>query len=189
MANVNSKFGARITGVQQMAQYTGAIHPYTVLASDVTALFLGDFVKHTGTAAIGTDNKDHPVVTQAEASDVLVGIVVGFLVTGDNLNRIYRPASELATVLVCDDPYVSFEIQASGSLVADNIGENAEIKVSAGDIYTGLSGMELDTTTLTASSAQLRVLDLSVAEDNEFGEYAKVRCMINEHLYKQTAGV
>lgn len=191
MANVDSVFGARIAQVQRASGYSGKVNSYTIPASDGTALFFGDFVKLTGTSAQNEDGVYHPVVTQAAATETLVGVVVGFKVNADNLSRIYRPASTLRTVYVADDPYELFEIQASSdaAIVVGDIGQNADITVGSGSTVTGLSGMELDQTSLTAATAQLRILRLMPGEDNEFGLHAKLLCMINEHQYKTTSGV
>lgn len=191
MANVDSVFGARVAQVQGAAPYSGKVNSYTVLASDATALFVGDFVKLTGTSAPNEEGIQYPVVTQAAAQNTLVGVVIGFKADPDNLTKIYRPASTLRTVYVADDPYELFEIQASSdaAIIAADIGLNADITVGSGSIYTGISGMELDQTTLTSSTAQLRILRLMPGEDNELGLHAKLLCMINEHQYKTTTGV
>jgi len=191
MANVDSVFGARVAQVQRAGSYSGKVNSYTVLASDATALFVGDFVKLTGTSGPNEEGLQYPVVTQAAANNTLVGVVVGFKPQADNLSRIYRPASTLRTAYVADDPYELFEIQASSdaAIVVGDVGLNADITVGSGSIYTGLSGMELDQTTLTASTEQLRILRLMPGEDNEFGLHAKLLCMINEHQYKTTSGV
>lgn len=191
MANADTIFGARQVGNIYGSAYTGAVHPYTVLAADAVALFVGDFVKLTGTASPDQQGIERPVVAQAAATNTLVGFVVGFAPDPDNLSRIYRTASTLRTVLVCDDPNATFEIQSdsSAALVAADIGLNADITVAAGDTVSGLSGMELDHSTVASATFQLRILGLSPRADNEFGINAKVICMINEHSYKSTTGV
>jgi hypothetical protein len=118
-----------------------------------------------------------------------VGFVVGFEANSSYLNQIYRTASTLRGVYVADDPYVTFEIQAAATLVTGDLQLLADITVSAGSSVTGVSGTELDLATKTTSSGQLRILALSPREDNDFGQYAKVICMINEHQYKGTTGV
>ena len=191
MANVDSIFGARVSQIQLASGYTGKINSYTVLAADAVALFYGDFVKLTGTSGANEEGIQYPVVAQAAATNTIVGVVVGFKADPDNLSRIYRPASTLRTVFVADDPYLTLEIQASSdaAIIAADIGQNADITVGAGSTATGISGMELDQTTLTAATAQLRILGLVNREDNELGLHAKLLCMINEHQYKTTSGV
>jgi hypothetical protein len=191
MANVDSVFGARYVGSFQSGS-TGAakVKEYVGVAAYGTALFVGDFVKLAGTAANNEDGISLQSVEQAAAGDTVCGFVVGVRANPDNLNRIYRPASTLQTVYVCDDPYAAFEIQTASAtdLTATMIGNNADITVGSGSTTTGLSGMEVDLTTVGTADGQLRILQLIPREDNEYGEHAKVLCMINEHRYKGTVG-
>jgi hypothetical protein len=189
MANQDSVFGARGVGHLMSSNYNGQVETYTVAAGDATAMFVGDFVKFTGTSSVGQDGKSRPVVTQAAATDTLCGFVIGFQADSDNLNRIYRPASTLRTVYVVSDPYATFVIQAQGTLAEADIGLNADIVVGAGSTITGLSGMEVDLSTKNTTTQQLRILAISTAEDNDFGANANVICMINEQRFKTTTGV
>jgi hypothetical protein len=191
MANIDRPFGLRYIGNLDSSGVAAIARPYTVLASDATALFLGDGVKTTGTEAVSSDGYTYPVVTQAAAGDTLVGNVIGFDLDSDNLTKIYRPASTLRTVLVIDSVYALFEIQVSSdqALVPGDVGLNADIKVGTGDTVTGLSGVEIDLTTAGSATAQLRIMRVLNSIDNETGAHAKVIVMINEHRYKTTVGV
>lgn len=189
MANRDAIFGARLKGHNQSSGYNIRVTPYIVPASDGTALFVGDFVKSTGTGDVNDLGQTLPTVIQAEASNTLRGVVVGFLPESDNLNIIYREANTERTVLVCDDPYAIFEIQTDGIGAITDFGANADIIVAAGNTIFGTSGMELEESSVTTSTAQLRILGLSQRLDNEIGQWAKFNCMINEHELKQTAGV
>ncbi len=189
MSNPDTPFGFRKIGNLADGSGFGVARPYTVLAADAVAMFVGDGVKTTGTEAIGSDGLVHPVVAQAAATDTMVGTVVGFDLDSNNLNRIYRPASTLRTVYINDDYNDIFIIQVKGTLVADDVGLNADIVVAAGSTITGLSGMELDQTTVTSSTAQLRIMRVLVAPNNETGENCLVEVLINEHRYKTTTGV
>lgn len=189
MANKDAVFGARVVNSLLNTCFPSKTTPYTVLATDATALFVGDFVKLTGTAGVGHDGKSRSVVTQAAAGDTLVGFVGTFAPDPNYLNQIYRTASTLRTANVYDDPFVLFEIQASGTLAEADIGNNADITVGAGDTDTGISGMEVDLATKGSATAQIRIMGLSQREDNDFGANANVIGMINEHTYKSTTGV
>lgn len=189
MANQDSVFGARSAGHLMTSNFNGQVAAYTVLATDATALFVGDFVKFTGTAGVGQDGKSRPVITQAAATDTLCGFVIGFQVDSSYLNQIYRTASTLRTAYVINDPYATFIIQAQGTLAEANIGLNADIAVGSGSTVTGLSGMEVDLATLGTATAQIRILGLAEEEDNEFGADANVIAMINEHRFKTTTGI
>jgi hypothetical protein len=53
----------------------------------------------------------------------------------------------------------------------------------------GQSAHEIDRSTVVTSTAQLRLLRLVPREDNAHGAWAKWEVLINEHVYKATAGV
>jgi len=190
MANVDAPFGARLVGSILGVTQNARINAYTVLATDATALFVGDFVKLTGTSGNGDDGENHPVVTQAAATETLVGFVVGFKPNPSYLNQIYRTASTLRTVYVCDDPYATFAIQSSGTVAVTDMGANADITVPtpAGSTSTGISYMELDESTVATATFQLRILGLDPRPDNAIGASADLICMINEHQFKSTTG-
>lgn len=188
MANADTPFGARLVGSVLGVTQNAQINVYTIPATDDTALFVGDFVKTTGTSAVGEDGINHPIVTQAAEENTLRGFVVGFFASSDNINQIYRSASTLRTVYVCDDPYATFEIQTSGIMAITDISANADITVGSGSTVTGISAMEIDQTTITPNAAQLRLLALAPRADNEVGVSAKLICMINEHELKSTSG-
>jgi hypothetical protein len=188
MANVSRVSGARPVKHISGSPYNGQCNKYYVPASDGTAIFMGDFVKSGGTA----DADGVASVAQAAAGDTIRGVVVGVVPdTADSL--IYRAASTLRYVLVCDDPDIIFEIQedAVGATTAlVDVGENADIIVAAGSTTTGTSGMQLDSSTHTASSAQLRILGFAQRPDNEpASANAKLLVLINEHELKSTSGV
>jgi hypothetical protein len=166
-------------------------------STDGTAVFLGDLVKPAGSAS--STQIDCQTVAQAAAGDaLLLGVVEGVDQTDEvavgsmNLYRKHRPASTAMYVLVRDDPNAVYEIQedsVGGALTADEVGENADIVVAAGNATTGFSGMELDSSDHKTATAQLRILGFVPRADNEIGTNAKLYVMINEHSYKSTTGV
>lgn len=186
MANVNRASGARPVKHISGAPYNGQCNLYECNTGN--AVFLGDFVKSGGTA-----NADGiPTVVIAAAGDALRGVVVGVVPdTADSL--IYRASGTTRKLLVCDDPDYIFEIQADNggaNLALVDVGENADILVTGGSTTTGTSATELDSSTHTASSAQLRILGFAQKPDNTpASDYAKVLVTINEHELKSTSGV
>ncbi len=187
MANVDAPKGLRPVKHLDGSPYTGAVNRYYVPASDGTALFIGDAVKSAGSA----DANGVASVTRAAAGDTLRGVIVGVEpVTADSL--IYRAASTERYVYVADAPDLIFEIQDDsdgGALAATNVGQNADIIVGSGSTVTGLSGMELDSSTASASTAQLRILGFVQDPLNEVAANARFLVMINEHELKSAAGV
>ena len=187
MANTSIVNG--LTPVKHLdgSPWNGATRRYAILAADGTATFIGDAVKHAGTA----DANGVPAVVQAAAGDTILGVVVGFEVNPDNLTQLHRLASTLRYALVCDAPDVIYEIQEdnTATFAITMIGENADLVVAAGSTVTGLSGMQLNTTTHVATTAQLRILGVVQSPDNAVSANAKLEVLINEHFYKATAGV
>jgi hypothetical protein len=189
MANRNAIFGARLVGHLYGSSYNARVRSYIVPSSDADALYLGDFVTMAGSGETNDIGQTYPTVEKTAAGQVITGVIVGFVADSDNLNQIYRSASTERTVFVCDDPYAIFEIQTDGTAIAGDFGSNADIVLGTPSDEFGTSGTQLDQTTVTAATAQLRILGLSQRVDNELGQYAKFLCMVNEHTFKQTAGV
>lgn len=188
MANSDTLFGARLIGHLSGSPINAQIRRYSVPASDGTALFVGDFVKSNGTA----DTDGTPQVIQAAAGNTVRGVVVGFEPLATNLNLTYRTASTQRYVLVCDDPHALFEIQedsVGGDLAATAVGGNADITVGSGSTTSGLSGMELDSSTAATTAATLRIHGLVQRADNEIGTNAKWIVQIVEHELITSTGV
>jgi hypothetical protein len=188
MANVDTPFGLRPISNMAGMGVANRVRPYTVLAADAVAMFVGDLVKLTGTEAISDDGFTYPVVAQAAATNTCVGVVIGFKINPDYLGQIHRTASTLRTAIVVDDPYAIFEAQVNGTLVAADVGLNADITVGSGSTILGLSAMEVDQSTVKSATDVLRILRVLNSVDNETGANAKVEVMINEHQYKSTVG-
>lgn len=152
-------FGLRLVG--RIGGGEPSIRPYSVPATDGTALYQGDVVELVNTMdAAG----ELPTVTQATTAHVLLGVVVGFKpdaslpYTGQ-----YRAASTARVVYVCDDPNAIYEIQedaAGGAIAAATIGEmeNCPIIVAAGSTVTGLSGTMLDSSQVTVSASDCKII-------------------------------
>lgn len=190
MANRDSIFGARYIGHLQGNKVSASVRTYTIPATDNTAVFMGDFVTHQGDSAVGADKLYHPIVAQSAAADKVTGFVVSVTNSRDYENQIYRTASTLRDVEVCDDPYALFEIQANGTVTSTMIGLNADIVVGSGSTSTGLSGMELDVATVAGTATlPLRIVGIVPREDNELGANTKLICMMNYTTYKNTTGV
>lgn len=202
MANVDTPFGLRPIRHRNGAPYNGAANPYYISSGYDTALFIGDpvikvaggsntaevTVPSVGKFAIGT----MPSIEKAAAGDTnrITGVIVGFSADPANLDRKHNPASTERVALVCDDPDVVFEIQADGAIPAASVGLNAVlIYTHSGDTTTGLSGVELDTTSdppAADASNQLLILRAVNREDNDTTlTHAKVEVLINQHTQTQ----
>jgi len=181
------------------SSWNGKVNRYWVPASDGTAMFIGDIVKLAGVAdADGTQG-----VIQAAAGNTPVGVVVSFEPNPDNLMQVHRIASQNVTsqnagrwVFVADSPDLVMEVQEDGdggTIPIGDSGTNADMIVAAGSATTGLSGMEIDSsTTDTTSTLVFRILGWIPRPDNEVGvAEAKLKVGFNVHQYGSvgTAGV
>lgn len=180
MANPNSPYGLRPVRERDGSPYSGAANTYYVPASDGTALFIGDPVILAGSAdTAGTA----PTVTRATAgaTNRITGVVVGFQPEPSFVPYGYRPASTAMYVLVADDPYIEYAIQADADgIAAAQVGLNANLTAGSGSTATKRSGFILDGTTPDPDATyQLRILGLEPQINNEVGAYADVLVRIN----------
>lgn len=182
MANTDTPFGLRPVKHRNGAPYNGATNPYYVPSSYATAMFIGDAVVKTGTAntaevtAPGAGKFPAgtlPEINRATVGDgnAITGVVVAFAANASNLEQVHKPASQERVVFVADDPDLTFEIQADGTLAATQVGLNAVlIDTHSGSTTTALSGTELDTTSdvpAADASNQLTIQRIVNREDNE----------------------
>lgn len=198
MANVDSPFGLRPIRHQSGAPYNGAANPYYIAATYGTALYIGDPVikvaAGSNTAAVSAAGLgDFPIGSlpniekaTAGATNRVTGVIVGFAPNPDNLTQHYNPASNERVALVCDDPDVIFEIQADGAIPAASMGLNAVfIYTHSGDTSTGLSGVELDTTsTAPGADATYQMLILRAVNRSDVDTtitHAKVEVKLSNH--------
>lgn len=176
MANNDAPFGLRPVRHKSGAPYNGAAQHYYIPAGDATAVFIGDPVIIVGDSNDNEINGFPPgtlsEVTRATVGDgnAITGVVVGVMAdTRDSLT--YRAASTERVLVVADDPDLVFEIQADGTLTADSVGLNAVlIATNAGSAVTGISGMELDTTSdvpAADASNQMTIQSLVRSVDND----------------------
>jgi hypothetical protein len=198
MANMDYRFGLKpvrsfIGGANDIK-----VHPYYVPDTYATALYIGDPVVVTGTSNTTLVNNKYkpgtlPEINKATAgaTNVISGVIVGFVkptMSSSDLSKVYNRASTECIVMVCDDPYAVFEVQAdsANAVAATDIRANANVVYThSGDTVYGLSGVELDTASMAADvTYQLTILGLVNREDNALGTNAKLEVMINLHSFK-----
>ena len=198
MANADTPFGLRPVEINGAVCYNAKVTPYYIPSSYGTALFIGDPVIKVA-AGSNTSRVEVPgggsfeigtmaQINKATAGDnnAVTGAIVGFAADPDNLTLQYNPASTERVAFVADDPNQLFEIQADGAIPAASIGLNAVlIFTHAGSTVTGLSGVELDTTSdapAADASNQLTILRAVNRLDNDTTlTHAKVIVRINNH--------
>jgi hypothetical protein len=188
MANTDKAFGLRAignlsaTGAQKQYGYEIADNQAgTIFQGDLVALSAGyitRFLPASHTAAVGVFNGCNYIDPT----------------TGKPTFKNFYPGSVNITAGkivadVIDDPNQLFLVQCDAGFVAADVGKNADVVGTGGSTTTGISSMELDSSTLATTAAlNLKVVGLYNDVNNDFGTNAVVVVKINEHVYG-SAGV
>ena len=180
MANADRPNGAR--PVRNLNGNTAIpSNPYSVDASNATAIFIGDFIVAEADGYVAP----YAVTTGGN----LLGVCVGVADDYGDLSRRHLPASTAGTVWVADDPNTIFAIQeddAGTALTVAARGANCDVLYTAGSTTTGMSACEIDRSQVTSAIGQLRLLRLVPRDDNAYGDSAEWEVLINEHEYNTT---
>jgi len=165
MANVDKAFGLRPLG---NLSATGAQKQYGYVIADNQsgAIYQGDLVTLVGGFLVRYVSGTH-----ATAVGVFNGCSYVDPTTGKPTWKNYYPGSVNITsgqILadVIDDPNQLFLIQADEDIVQADIGQNAAVAYTAGSNITGISAMELDSSTILTGE-----------------NFAQVVVKINAHQY------
>ena len=188
MANVDKAFGLRPLG---NLSATGAQKQFAYEINDNQsgAIYQGDLVTLSGGYVVKYDSTLH-----TSAVGVFNGCNYIDPTSGKPTWKNYYPGSVnitqgKITADVIDDPSQLFIIQVDESVAQTDIGKNADIVGTGGSTTTGVSSMELDSSTIAKTAAlNLKIVGLWDVPGNTFGTNAVVVVKINEHLYG-SAGV
>lgn len=191
--NADRKNGFVPVGTINGSNWNDAVEVIT-LDGGHSAMYIGDVIKMT--------SDGYPDIFAAGDSAVTaLGVVVGVEVNRglDAATEFpgYMPANVAGKVYVVTDPNVIFEVQedgVGGSLALADRGLNVEIINGTGSSTTGISGMEIDSSSkATTATLPFRLLKLVNRPDNELGSTAtpEARWLVkfNEHFYTQKTGV
>ena len=179
MTSTATPFGFRpIFGAHGNSSMDMVTLPDGIATGYSTAIFFQDPIK---LVAAG-------VLQKCAVTDALVyGIFAGcFYVdsTGRERTSAYWPASTTATnirAMFWRNAFMELAVQASATLAATAIGDEADHVAGAGSTLSGMSTSSLDTLVGAGSSAQFRVVGLYQQPDNAWGDtYPIVRVVINE---------
>lgn len=195
MANTSRISGFRPVKSLNGAPYNGQANLYYV-ASATDEILVGDIVKLGGSA----DANGIPTADLCGAIDVPLGVVVGIV------NPKLDPAGKMSTgsitldlpattqiaaaaagyILVCDDPNVIMEAEASnGTPTANDVGLNISHANGARTSATVTSPAYLDFgTEAITSTLNFRLVGFVQRVDNEIGASAKMLCGFNVHQFK-----
>ena len=189
MANQDSAFGLRAIGKIGQNRDAQGLSEYSISANDTTTIYFQDPVKAT---AAGT-------IDQGAAGGNILGSLTGVFYTDPNTdkptwaNHYAQVNAADIVAFVADDPYERFEIQSNNTAASaqTDVFMNADIELTAGDSANYVSKAELNDSTLSTNSAQLRVIGVSKDIDNDELASANVNfvVMINEHNLKVTTGI
>lgn len=188
MANIDKAFGLRPMG-NLSATGAQAQYGYEIADNQSGAIYQGDLV----TVYDGYLVKFLPA-THTAAVGVFNGCNYIDPTTGKPTWKNFYPGSVNITsgkiiADVIDDPSQLFLIQADEDIVQADIGKNADVVGTGGSTTTGVSTMELDSSTIANTAAlNLKIVGLYDVPGNALGNYAVVVVKINEHLYG-SAGV
>jgi hypothetical protein len=188
MANVDKPFGLRALG-NLSATGGQKQYGYEIADNQSGAIFQGDLV----TVYDGYLVKFAPA-THTAAVGVFNGCNYIDPTTGKPTWKNYYPGSVNITqgkiiADVIDDPNQLFIIQVDESVAQTQVGFNADVVGTGGSTTTGVSTMELDSSTIAKAAAlNLKIVGLWDVPGNAYGTNAVVVVKINEHLYG-SAGV
>ena len=184
MANQDAAFGLRPIGKVGQNDANQGLSEYDVSASSA-AIFFQDPVR---AASQGT-------IRVAAAGETLIGSLNGIFFTDANTSKPtfanHLKASNTATdivAFVADDPYERFEIQSDNTLASaqTDVFMNYDILYTAGDSANFVSKVELDDSTVSTTSGQLKVMGVTNNIENNDLTASNVNFVvtINEHFYK-----
>lgn len=194
MANTNAPFGLRPVRYLNGAPWNGQVQRYLIPSTDGTAYFIGDPVTLAGDAGAsgsyvnGIPTGGMPTVSIGLAGATCVGVIVGFELNPAGLDAIHRAASIARVALVADDPNTIFHIQEVNSgtaFTSAEVGLNANFVSASGSTVTGYSAYTLDNSTeLTTSTLNCKILRLAQFETNDYGVAAIWEVTLNNHAFR-----
>ena len=198
MANLDAPKGFQLVQGEGVNAYNGKMQAVVFAAAQADATFVGSLVKYTGSQLYVDNYGWCPAVELADPADTqLAGAVVNFEYEASDFETRYRKASTLKVAFIPADASAVYEVQEDsdgGSIdPLTNTGNNVDFTAEAGDTQTGLSTMQLDSSTAANTAAlPIRLIQYVSRADNEGGAAstnAKWLVKINQSAYTNTTGV
>lgn len=180
MSNVNAPMGFVPVCDANGRRYVGKGNRYYKGTAANTRICKGDRV----VAVASHDPLGNREIVKAAAGSPCTGVVVGFEVDTTNLHKLCYEATDTGYLMVEDDPNILYRIQEDsdgGALaIITAVGEYIDsITNLDGDQQTGLSKLQLDSSTL-GSGVACRIARLDNSPDNAVGTYAKWLVQMNQ---------
>jgi hypothetical protein len=179
VGNVNAPMGFQPVCHANGNRYVGKGNRYYKGTAANTRICKGDRVVITTC----TDPNGFPEIIKAtSAASACTGVVVGFEVTPSNLHKLCYEATDTGYLMVEDDPSVLYRIQedsVGGALTVAAVDDYIDpITNLDGDAQTGLSKLQLDSSTI-GSGSSCRIARLDNGSQNAVGDYAKWLVQMN----------
>ncbi len=197
----NAPFGLQPRRLLSGALWNGQMNEYYIASGYATSLFDGDpvYVAANGTIVIAGAGTGNPI------TGVFKGCKFTSTVQGVNGNQIFSPYWPGGTVtfqaanaiaLVCDDPDLIYDVQVYSAAnppvgaAAVDLYNNANLIAAAGSTLSGLSGWNLDQTSIAVDATrQLKILRFVPIPGNGPGlGFNNVEVVINNNYYKGGTG-
>lgn len=179
MANVDRASGFKPVRHLNGAPYNGQFKYFLMASGDGTATYVGDPVKIAGSSGAaglyvsGVNCEGLATVSRDESGttgQAFAGVVVGFLPDPTDLSKKHRVASTNRIAMVCNDPSVVYEVQEDADttpIASTSVGLACAIATTVGSSTTGISGMQLDSSTVnTTSTLPVKIIGLVKRPDN-----------------------
>jgi hypothetical protein len=85
-------------------------------------------------------------------------------------------------VTYTQDPFITYAIQANGSVARTSLGAMGSYTAASGSTGTGLSTQMLDTATLADAADQMQIMGITKGPDNDWGDaFTIVDVQISQH--------
>ena len=191
MANIDAAFGLRpIAKVGSAPGGTTGTTKYSIADNQGTAIFTGDPVKY----------KNDGTVEVATAGDASCGVFMGCFYTDPTTSkptfRNHFPASLSpgdAIAFVADDPdqlFIAQQDSAASNIVAADLNLNADLVFGTGSTTTGISGVEIDSSSKNTTAAlQVRLVDFYDVPSNDATANNSILVVkINNHQLGSSTG-
>lgn len=188
MANDTGAFGLKPVRHLNGSPYSGNVVECYISSAYATALFTGDPVLLSPTLAEKDATGFRPTLNVSDglSGSLIRGVIVGFALDPNGLERTYNPASTERIAYVEMGQDVVYKIRGDGGGALGDVvpGQNAVmIATAAGSTATGYSGFHLDEGTTTAPTTTqaftLHILNITQREDNALGINAEYEVLLN----------
>lgn len=178
MANVNAPRGFFLVDSLNGADVS-SVQSYPVAVGNGTAIFAGDPL---------TAVNDGTFVPSLAGDGIKVAAVAVGFATSNGRALLYLPASTAGTVIGLPVRGNIFGVQVDESLAATDVSATADFVVGTGNVNTGVSAYQLDSSDI-GTGQQLRILGKLDTPTNAYGTNCIAKVQFVENLYENNTSV